>query len=55
MRWFAELRRYASGFFTNWRTFDAPLSTKLWLTLRNRTKAVVTLRGCCGHHGEPGC
>jgi hypothetical protein len=50
-----ELRGYAARFFTNWRTSDAPASTKLWLTLRNRTRALVTLRGCCGHLGEPGC
>lgn len=50
-----ELRRYAGRFFTNWREFDGPLPTKLWLTLRNRTKAFALLRGCCGHLGEPGC
>lgn len=54
-RFLRELRRYAGQFFTNWREYDAPLPTKLWLAVRNRTKAFVLLRGCCGHLGEPGC
>lgn len=54
-RFLAGLRRYAGWFFSNWRASDAPLPTKLWLTVRNRTRAFVTLRGCCGHIGEPGC
>jgi len=54
-RFLRELRRHAGWFFSNWRASDAPFSTKLWLTLRNRTYAFVTLRGCCGHPGQPGC
>jgi hypothetical protein len=54
-RFLTELRSYARSFFTNWRAYDAPLATKLWLTLRNRTRGIVTLRGCCGHLGQPGC
>ena len=54
-RFFRGLRRYAGWFFTNWREYDAPLPTKLWLTLANRTRSIVTLKGCCGHLGEPGC
>ncbi len=49
----AELARRARWFFTNWRESEAPLATKLRLTLRNR--AVALRHGCCGHHGEPGC
>ena len=52
---FLELRRYVGSFFTNWREYDAPLPTKLWLTLRNRTRSILTLQGCCGHLGQPGC
>ncbi len=48
-----ELRARARDFFTNWRSSDAPLPTKLALTLRNRARAA--LRGCCGHPGQPGC
>ncbi|HEV8420874.1 MAG TPA: hypothetical protein VGR13_05925 [Actinomycetota bacterium] len=46
---------YASQFFTNWREYDGPVGTKLWLTTRNRLLSVTRLKGCCGHHGEPGC
>jgi hypothetical protein len=31
------------------------VTTKLWLTARNRTKATFSLAQCCGHNGEPGC
>lgn len=48
-----ELRARARDFFTNWRSSDAPLPTKLGVTLRNRARAA--LRGCCGHPGQPGC
>ena len=54
-RLLSELRRYVGWFFTNWREYDAPVHRKLWLTVRNRTHAIVLLRGCCGHLGEPGC
>ena len=51
---------YARQFFTNWNEFDGPLSTKLWLTALNRSRALSRtvgppFTGCCGHHGEPGC
>lgn len=42
-------------FFTNWRTHEGPLLTKLRLFSRNRFRAIVLLKGCCGHPGEPGC
>jgi hypothetical protein len=41
------------AFFTNWRESDAPVATKLALTLRNRLRALR--HGCCGNHGQPGC
>jgi hypothetical protein len=49
------LSDYVRQFFTNWREYDAPFSTKVWLTLKNRARGFVTLKFCCGHHGEPGC
>jgi len=48
-----RLRQYARWFFTNWREYDAPLSTKLVLTVKNRVRA--SRHGCCGNHGQPGC
>ena len=46
---------YARQFFTNWKDYEGPASKKVWLTLRNRWRSVATLKGCCGHPGEPGC
>ena len=46
---------FVASFFTNWREYDAPLATKVRLTVRNRFRAVFLLKGCCGNHGEPGC
>ena len=46
---------YVRQFFTNWRDYEAGTGTKLWLTLKNRSRAAITFKGCCGHHGEPGC
>lgn len=54
-RFLRLVRSHARAFFTNWRTFDAPLATKLWLGVRNRIGATFSLRQCCGHPGEPGC
>jgi len=51
----AVAREHARNFFTNWRTYDAPVSTKLGLTLRNRLRAAFSREQCCGHHGQPGC
>jgi hypothetical protein len=50
-----QLRYHVASFFSNWRESDAGFLAKVWLTLRNRTKGLVTLKGCCGHLGEPGC
>ena len=46
---------FVRDLFTNWKESDARLSRKLAMTLRNRARAYGTLKGCCGHHGEPGC
>ena len=52
-------KRYVSEFFTNWKEWDGPISKKLVLTAKNRTRTVGRLltkgRGCCGNYGEPGC
>ena len=50
-----QLREHVRAFFTNWQEYDAGFWTKVGLTLRNRTRSVVTLQGCCGNHGQPGC
>ena len=42
-------------FFTNWNEYEGPFGKKLRLTLRNRWLTIATLKGCCGHPGEPGC
>ena len=48
-------RPSARSFFTNWTGYEGPLLTKIRLTLRNRYRAMILLKGCCGHEGEPGC
>jgi hypothetical protein len=50
-----EVRRHAADFFTNWRTYDAPVTTKLVLAVRNRLRATFSRGQCCGHLGQPGC
>jgi hypothetical protein len=54
-RFLIEVRRHARNFFTNWREYDAPVPTKLRLTVRNRFHATFSSAQCCGHPGEPGC
>jgi hypothetical protein len=50
------LGHYVRDFFANWNESDAPLATKVRLTVRNRLKAYAPpFRGCCGRLGEPGC
>jgi hypothetical protein len=48
-------RKYVRDYGRNWRDHPGSLSTKLALAARNRTLATVSLKGCCGHLGEPGC
>jgi hypothetical protein len=49
-------RRGSAGeFFTNWNDYEGPIGKKLALTFRNRWLTIATLKGCCGHPGEPGC
>ncbi len=51
----AQLRDHTRVFFTNWTAYEAPFLTKVGLTFKNRTKALISLQGCCGNHGQPGC
>ena len=39
----------------NFRTYDAPLPTKLRMALANNLKKIRTGSSCCGNHGQPGC
>ncbi|HLH25815.1 MAG TPA: hypothetical protein VK066_25130 [Chloroflexota bacterium] len=39
----------------NFHDYDAPLSTKLRLALRNTAIKLRQRSSCCGHPGEPGC
>jgi hypothetical protein len=48
------LREHVGNFFTNWSESDLPFARKVAITIRNRATAFVN-KGCCGHHGEPGC
>lgn len=47
--------RYVRDFFSNWSEYGGSMPSKLRLTARNRFIAFGTLKGCCGHPGEPGC
>jgi len=49
------LGEHIRQFFTNWREYDAPIGTKLALTVRNRSKALFSRAQCCGNDGQPGC
>jgi hypothetical protein len=44
-----------SSFFANWKTYDAPAHTKLYLALRNNWTKLRTFSDCCGNDGQPGC
>jgi hypothetical protein len=48
-------REHVHGFFANLRQPDMPRREYLAKFLRNRFRATVLLKGCCGHPGEPGC
>jgi hypothetical protein len=54
-RFLATARWHVRNFFTNWREYDAPVFTKLRITIRNRFHATFSRAQCCGHTGEPGC
>ncbi|MGH2640760.1 MAG: hypothetical protein ACRDGO_03570 [Actinomycetota bacterium] len=48
------LREHVGNFFTNWSASDLPVARKVALTFPNRARSREN-KGCCGHHGEPGC
>ena len=54
-RFFSLVGEHTRNFFTNWRVYEAPFTTKLALTFRNRLRATFSREQCCGHIGEPGC
>ena len=49
------LAHYTRDFLRNFVEYNAPLSEKLRLGIRNRWLSTGRLRPCCGHPGEPGC
>ena len=49
-----RLVEHVGAFFTNWSNSDLPYGRRIAVTVRNRAKGLVN-KGCCGHHGEPGC
>jgi hypothetical protein len=51
----SKRRRGAGALWANVRDSEHPARHTLWLVFRNRTVAIATLNGCCGHPGEPGC
>jgi hypothetical protein len=51
----SELQQYVRTFFSNLDQPGMPAREKWTKFARNRFKATVLLRGCCGHPGEPGC
>jgi hypothetical protein len=48
------LLEHTRNFFTNWSRSDLPFAAKVAVTVKNRAKSLVN-KGCCDHHGEPGC
>lgn len=50
-----QAREIRQAYMSNWNEFEGSTARKLALTAKNRTKAFVTLKGCCGNHGQPGC
>jgi hypothetical protein len=56
VRTFLQLTaQHVRAFFTNWREYEAPWTTKLALGVRNRLKATFSRQQCCGNLGQPGC
>ncbi|MGH3441969.1 MAG: hypothetical protein ACRDUY_07980 [Nitriliruptorales bacterium] len=51
----AGFGRIVRNYTENWRTYDAPVTEKIRLTIRNNARKALTGKGCCGNYGEPGC
>jgi hypothetical protein len=47
-------RPSVQAFLTNLQV-PMPLWKKIWLLGRNNAKKILTMRNCCGNHGQPGC
>jgi hypothetical protein len=41
--------------FRNFREYDAPIGTKLRMTVSNNLTKLRTRQDCCGNSGQPGC
>jgi hypothetical protein len=54
-RFLRGLDAHAHQFFTNWHRYEAPVTVKLALGVRNRVRATFSREQCCGHPGQPGC
>jgi len=39
----------------NWKTYDAPFTTKARLVFANNLTKIRTRKDCCGNYGQPGC
>lgn len=51
----AHTKRYVTGFFSNLDQPDMSAREKWSKFAKNRYRATVLAKGCCGNHGEPGC
>ena len=49
------LRNHISNVFTNLEQPGMPAWVKWSRFVRNRWHAMVLMKGCCGHPGDPGC
>jgi hypothetical protein len=50
-----HVRPSLKAVFSNFVTYDAPLTTKIGLFVRNNWLKIQTRSNCCGNHGQPGC
>ena len=41
--------------FSNWASYDAPLTAKLRMAASNTFIKLRKRQACCGHPGQPGC
>ena len=48
-------RRSANALWGNIRDSEHPARRTFLIACKNRALALGTLKGCCGHPGEPGC
>jgi len=48
-------RPHPRHYVNNFRTFEAPISVKVRLMIKNHAIKVRKASSCCGNYGEPGC